>query len=205
MMGTILDAVLDRSIVFSFDRSGFVRQGLGSRQTPPPREHFVARIVERLERFDDAAVARLLGDAVVGLGASAFVHEVAAPLVHRVGARWAEGELSIAAEHLLTGTLRNLLRRPELRAYAAAGLKRGLRSSLSPGVILRGVRAFRGGKRQGAMRGDPWQQGGVFIIRPGNRVDFTHISQEAGDHPAAEAILSALDKIGRKKSGASRR
>ena len=28
MMGTILDVVLDRSIVFSFDRSGFVRHGI---------------------------------------------------------------------------------------------------------------------------------------------------------------------------------
>lgn len=94
---------------------------------------------------------------------------------------------------------------PELRAYAAAGLKRGLRSSLSPGVILRGVRALVEGKRQGATMGDPWQQGGVFIIRPGNRVDFAYISEEAGDHPSVEAILSALDKIGRKKSGASHR
>jgi len=90
---------------------------------------------------------------------------------------------------------------PELQAYAAAGLKRGLRSSLSPGVILRGLRAFGEGKRQGATMGDPWQQGGVFIIRPGNRVDFSYISAEAGDHPSAEAILSALDKRGRKKGG----
>jgi len=94
---------------------------------------------------------------------------------------------------------------PELRAYAAAGLKRGLRSSLSPGVILRGLRAFREGKRQGATMGDPWQQGGVFIIRPGNRVEFSYISEEAGDHPSVEAIISALDKVGRRESGASRR
>jgi MerR family transcriptional regulator, light-induced transcriptional regulator len=84
-------------------------QGLGGRPAHSGREDFVARILERLERFDDAAVARLLGDAVVGLGASAFVHEVAVPLVDRLGARWAEGELSIGAEHLLTGRLRNLL------------------------------------------------------------------------------------------------
>ena len=84
-------------------------QGLGSRQTPPPSEHFVTRVLERLERFDHAAVTRLLGDAVVGLGAHTFVHEVAVPLLHRVGARWAEGELPIAAEHMLTATLRNLL------------------------------------------------------------------------------------------------
>ena len=84
-------------------------QELGSPQTIPSREHFVARILERLERFDDAAVTRLLGDAVVGLGARNFAHEVAVPLVHRAGERWAAGELPIAAEHLLTATLRNLL------------------------------------------------------------------------------------------------
>jgi DNA-binding transcriptional MerR regulator/methylmalonyl-CoA mutase cobalamin-binding subunit len=74
-----------------------------------PRADFVARVVERLEGFDYAAVARLLGDAVVGLGVRGFVHEVAVPLAHRVGARWAHGDLSIAEEHLLTGMLRNLL------------------------------------------------------------------------------------------------
>jgi peroxiredoxin len=94
---------------------------------------------------------------------------------------------------------------PELRAYAAAGLKRGLRSSLSPGVILRGVRALREGKRQGATKGDPWQQGGVFVIRPGNRVELAYVSEEAGDHPPLETIIAALDKAGRKKRGASRR
>jgi hypothetical protein len=94
---------------------------------------------------------------------------------------------------------------PEFHAYAAAGLKRGLRSSLSVGVVRRGVRAFREGERQGATMGDPWQQGGLFIIRPGNRVDFSHISEEAGDHPSAEAIIAALDKVGRKPRAANRR
>jgi DNA-binding transcriptional MerR regulator/methylmalonyl-CoA mutase cobalamin-binding subunit len=84
-------------------------QGAESGGTHPPREDFVTRILERLERFDYAAVSRLLGDAVVGLGIRTFVHEVVLPLVQRVGARWADGELSIAEEHLLTGTLRNLL------------------------------------------------------------------------------------------------
>ena len=84
-------------------------QELTSPQTIPSREHFVEQILERLERFDDAAVARLLGDAVVGLGARTFALEVAVPLVHRAGALWADGELSMAAEHMLTATLRNLL------------------------------------------------------------------------------------------------
>jgi hypothetical protein len=36
---------------------------------------------------------------------------------------------------------------------------------------------------------------------PGNRVDFSYISGEAGDHPPAEAMLSALDMCGPKKGG----
>jgi len=91
-----------------------------SRGIPSPREEFVNRVLGRLERFDYAAVSRLLGDAVVGLGVRAFVHEVVLPLVHRVGARWADGELSIAEEHLVTGMLRNLLA-SLMQGRAAAG------------------------------------------------------------------------------------
>jgi methylmalonyl-CoA mutase cobalamin-binding subunit/DNA-binding transcriptional MerR regulator len=84
-------------------------QGAESRGAPAPREELVNRVLDRLERFDHAAVTRLLGDAVVGLGMRRFVHLVVLPLVHQVGARWADRELSIAEEHLLTGMLRNLL------------------------------------------------------------------------------------------------
>lgn len=80
-----------------------------SQRAHVPREDFVRYVLERLERFDHATVSRLLGDAVVGLGVRRFVYEVVLPLVHRVGTRWADGELSIAEEHLLTGMLRNLL------------------------------------------------------------------------------------------------
>ncbi|MCK6555529.1 MerR family transcriptional regulator [Candidatus Binatia bacterium] len=83
--------------------------GVEARATPLPRDEFVDRVMERLERFDHAAVARLLGDAVVGLGMRRFVYEVVLPLVRRVGICWADGTTSIAQEHLLTGMLRNLL------------------------------------------------------------------------------------------------
>jgi methylmalonyl-CoA mutase cobalamin-binding subunit/DNA-binding transcriptional MerR regulator len=84
-------------------------QGAERRGTLAPREDFVSRVLERLERFDHAAVTRLLGDAVIGLGVRRFVYQVVLPLVHHVGSRWADGELSIAEEHLVTGMLRNLL------------------------------------------------------------------------------------------------
>jgi len=81
---------------------------------------------------------------------------------------------------------------PELRAYAAAGLKRGVVSSLNPLVFGNAIRALRAGKRQTAVQGDPWQQGGVFVIRPDDRVDFAYVSEAAGDHPDPADILAAL-------------
>ena len=78
-------------------------------ETAAPREELITRVMGQLASFDEASVMRLLGDAVVALGIPAFAHDVVVPLVHRIGARWADGERSIGEEHLLTGSLRNLL------------------------------------------------------------------------------------------------
>jgi hypothetical protein len=81
---------------------------------------------------------------------------------------------------------------PELRAYAAAGLKRGILRTLGPATICAGLRAFRSGFRQGWTQGDPWQEGGVFVIRPGGAVAFAHVSETAGDHPDPRDVIAAL-------------
>ena len=74
-------------------------------------------------------------------------------------------------EHQLPFTL---LSDPDLKAYAAAGMRRGL--------------------RQGRTQGCPWQQGGVFVISRDGKMRFAHISREAGDHPRPEQILDALPR-----------
>jgi methanogenic corrinoid protein MtbC1 len=84
-------------------------QALGEDEDRTAGQHLVTQIVERLECFDHAAVARLLGDAVIGLGCRAFVHRIAAPLLQEVGVRWSSGALTIAHEHLFSGLLRDLL------------------------------------------------------------------------------------------------
>lgn len=116
--------------------------GLEPRAEVPPavaQNPFVTRLVERLAAFDEPGAARLLGDAVVALGARAFVHDVAVPLLHHVGALWAEGRLSIAAEHLLTTTLRALIsglmqRRPSTGAVLLLATPTGERHEL--GLLL---------------------------------------------------------------------
>jgi hypothetical protein len=86
-----------------------------------------------------------------------------------------------------------LLVDPELRAYRAAGLRRGRVELLSPRLPLNALRALRSGSRQTGVQGDPWQLGGVFVIRPGGDLAYRYLSREAGDHPPVDEILAALE------------
>ncbi|MBW2540636.1 MAG: hypothetical protein JRF15_00970, partial [Deltaproteobacteria bacterium] len=86
-----------------------------------------------------------------------------------------------------------LLVDPELRAYRAAGLRRGRIEMLSPALPFQALRALRSGFRPTGVRGDVWQLGAVFVIRPGGEVTYRYVSRDAGDHPPVDAILAALD------------
>ena len=96
-----------------------------------------------------------------------------------------------------------LLVDPELRAYRAAGLRRGRVELLSPRVPLNALRALRAGSRQTSVEGDPWQLGGVFVLRPGGELTYQYVSGEAGDHPPVEEILAALEEDAETISGGS--
>ena len=92
-----------------------------------------------------------------------------------------------------------LLVDPELAAYGAAELKRSVLSSLGLESVKHAWRAFRGGHRQERVKGDPWQQGGVFVLAPGDeggagRVLYAYRSAEAGDHPPNEEWLAVLER-----------
>jgi len=86
-----------------------------------------------------------------------------------------------------------LLLDPDLRAYRAAGLRRGRVELLSPRLPMNALRALRSGSRQTGVEGDPWQLGGVFVIRPDGELTYRYISREAGDHPPIDEILAGLD------------
>ena len=82
---------------------------------------------------------------------------------------------------------------PEMAAFRAAGLRRGPARTLSWRTFGHLVRAWRGGHRQAGVQGDPWQLGGTFVMAPPDRVLFTHVSREAGDHAQVRDLLQALD------------
>lgn len=84
---------------------------------------------------------------------------------------------------------------PTLAAFRAAGLRRGVGAVLTPGTVRSAWRAFRGGHRQRGVQGDPWQNGGVLVVRPDGSVPWSYASREAGDHPPPADILAALAAI----------
>lgn len=82
---------------------------------------------------------------------------------------------------------------PEMEAYRAAGLRRGVASTLSAQVLVHGWRAFRSGHRQARVEGDPWQQGGAFLITRDGVTRYAQVSQEAGDHASIPELLAAAE------------
>ena len=55
---------------------------------------------------------------------------------------------------------------PSRASYRGFGLERGVGRTLGPASLVRGTVAFFSGHRQTALAGDPWQQGGTFVISP---------------------------------------
>lgn len=78
-----------------------------------------------------------------------------------------------------------------LKAYAAFGLHRGVAKTLGLASLRKGLAALKEGFRQGPSQGDLWQQGGVFVLGPGDRVHFAHRDRFAGDLADPEAVLAA--------------
>jgi peroxiredoxin len=81
---------------------------------------------------------------------------------------------------------------PEMTAYRAAGLRRGVGQVLTARSVGHSLRAWKGGFRQTRTMGDPWQNGGVFIISPQGETLFQHKSREAGDHASVAELLEVL-------------
>ena len=84
-----------------------------------------------------------------------------------------------------------LLVDPDLSAYAAANLKRGISTIMGLGPLRAGVRAYSAGFRQGPVAGDPLQQGGVLVIAAGGNVVYAQVSESAGDHADEASIVAA--------------
>jgi len=69
----------------------------------------LGRILEAIDRLDAEQTERLLGLQLAALGPRSFVEAVVEPLMREVGDRWEKDRLCVAAEHLTSASVRNLL------------------------------------------------------------------------------------------------
>jgi hypothetical protein len=79
---------------------------------------------------------------------------------------------------------------PKRVSYSFLGFKHSYSMLLNPQVWGNGVRAFKAGFRQQRTQGDPWQQGGVLVVRPGGALEFGYASATAGDHPPLGTVMA---------------
>jgi len=66
-------------------------------------------VLAALTAYDAAEAQRLLSLQLSALGAVRFAREIALPLAHEIGERWADGRIGVGCEHLATALLRSLL------------------------------------------------------------------------------------------------
>jgi peroxiredoxin len=83
---------------------------------------------------------------------------------------------------------------PGLRAFRTAGLVHGWATTYHPLALLKGIGALTQGFRQGARQGDVVQQGGTFVLGPGDRVRYEWRDRHAGDNPDLDDVVEALPK-----------
>ncbi len=81
---------------------------------------------------------------------------------------------------------------PSLASYNAAGLKRTKAGTLGARNWLPALKALFTGNFQGRTQGDPYQQGGVFIVFPGDGLVYSYISKRPSDRPPAKKIVEKL-------------
>ncbi len=78
------------------------------------------------------------------------------------------------------------------RAFRTAGLVRGWGTTYHLRAVLKGVVAFAKGFRQAGRQGDVVQQGGAFVLGPGDRVHYEWRDRFAGDNANLDAVVGAI-------------
>lgn len=82
---------------------------------------------------------------------------------------------------------------PTRETYHALGMRHGIALTIgSAASWQKTLRALRSGFHVSAGQGDPWQNGGLLVVRPGGSIAFRHVDESAGDHASIAEVLAAL-------------
>lgn len=86
---------------------------------------------------------------------------------------------------------------PELRLYAAFGLKRGtLMQVVGPRAILAGGRALLKGNLPGKPSGDVMAMPGAFLIK-GDQIVWSHDARHSGENPDWKSVARIAGTAGK--------
>ena len=91
-----------------------------------------------------------------------------------------------------TGFTGALLTDPSLAVYRAAGLASGVGTVLHPRAVVNTVGALARGTRPGMPSGSSLQQGGTFVLGPGNVERFAWRDRFNGDAAPLDDVLTSL-------------
>ena len=81
---------------------------------------------------------------------------------------------------------------PSLETYRTLGMRRGVWATVAPTTLVAVARALLRGRRQTSVQGDPWQQGGVYVVARGGTILYAQANRNAADRPDVDAALAAL-------------
>lgn len=81
----------------------------------------------------------------------------------------------------------------DAEAANAANVRKGSRAQvMGPAAIMRGVKTFLGGGKQGRPGARILQLGATFVIEPGGRIRYEHYAQASSDNAPMGEVLAAL-------------
>lgn len=84
---------------------------------------------------------------------------------------------------------------PTRSTYRALGMRQGLSLTVSSAASWKNtLRALRSGFHVAAGQGDPWQNGGLLVVRPGGAIAFRHVDEAPGDLAPIAGVLAALER-----------
>ena len=81
---------------------------------------------------------------------------------------------------------------PERKTFGAAGMKRGLLSTIHWRTVGNGIRALRRGFKQTRVQGDPLQQGGALVFGPDGDLRYQSQDRAGGEVLDVAALLQAM-------------
>jgi MerR family transcriptional regulator, light-induced transcriptional regulator len=157
----------------------------------------VERIVSSTAMFDTAQVTAVLDEAFSRVSFEVAMEEVIFPALREIGRAWANGQISIAAEHAASNTIHRRLaalyegaRRPGERPHAVIGLPPGSRHDL--GALAFGIALRRLGLDTLYLGADVPLESWVRTLRQTGAAVAVLGAVTSADVDAARAVVEAI-------------